>query len=67
MDGPTLLAVVEDAFQNMLEQHFSADPGVNTALPIRTRAFREIDGWRSLLLLTPWMLARLLFPLKTLN
>ena len=35
---------------------------VNMNLPIQQRAFRRIEGWRALLLLTPWMLARLLFP-----
>ena len=35
---------------------------LNLALPVEIRALRRIDTWRVLLLLTPWMLARLLFP-----
>jgi hypothetical protein len=40
----------------------AGDPMLNLALPIEVRALRRIEDWRVLLLLTPWMLARLLFP-----
>ncbi|MBU0499439.1 MAG: [NiFe]-hydrogenase assembly chaperone HybE [Gammaproteobacteria bacterium] len=65
MDDATLAAVVERVFQEMLEEHFSDGPSLNTDLPIQLRALRDIEGWRSLLLLTPWMLCRLLFPPET--
>ena len=35
---------------------------LNSRLSIEQRALRRIEDWRVLLLLTPWMLARLLFP-----
>lgn len=65
MDDATLLAAVETVFQEMQEEHFSSDPSLNPDLPVQIRALREIEGWRSLLLLTPWMLCRLLFPPET--
>lgn len=65
MDETTLRSAVETAFGKMSDRHFSTDLGINPALPIQIRSFREIEGWRSLLLLTPWMLARLLFPPET--
>ncbi|QIK38221.1 [NiFe]-hydrogenase assembly chaperone HybE [Caldichromatium japonicum] len=42
----------------------AGDPMLNPKLPIEVRALRRIDDWRALLLLTPWMLARLFFPLR---
>lgn len=62
MDGDMLMATVERLFQEMLEEHFSEDPAFQSELPVQIRALREIEGWRALLLLTPWMLCRLLFP-----
>ncbi|MBF0160565.1 MAG: [NiFe]-hydrogenase assembly chaperone HybE [Magnetococcales bacterium] len=37
-------------------------PSYNPAMPIVTHSFRHMDDWRIFLLLTPWMLARLLLP-----
>ena len=62
IEEASLRAQVEDVFQEILQRHFSHEPGVNLNLPVETRAYREIEGWRVFLLLTPWMLARLLFP-----
>jgi hypothetical protein len=54
-------AVVE-VHQGILRDQLAGDPMLNLALPVEIRALRRIDAWRLLLLLTPWMLARLLFP-----
>ncbi len=35
---------------------------INRRLAIQQRALRRIEDWRVLLVLTPWMLSRLLFP-----
>jgi len=54
--------------QDVLEVHrdilreLAGDPMLKLTLPVTIRALRRIDTWRVLLLLTPWMLARLLFP-----
>lgn len=53
---------VLDIHQDILRGQLIGDPMLNMALPVELRALRRIDEWRVLLLLTPWMLARLLFP-----
>ena len=58
----TLAQVVLDVHQGILDEQLAGDPMLNLALPVEMRALRRIDDWRVLLLLTPWMLARLLFP-----
>jgi len=63
-DDEALTATVLEIHQGILQGQLAADPMVNLNLPIQQRAFRPIEGWRVLLLLTPWMLARLLFPSK---
>jgi hypothetical protein len=42
--------------------YFAADPLVNPALGVQVRALRRLEHWRLLLVLTPWMLARILVP-----
>lgn len=61
-DDNALTATVLDIHQAILQGQMAADPMVNLNLPIQQRAFRQIENWRVLLLLTPWMLSRLLFP-----
>lgn len=61
-DDKALTAAVLDIHQAILRGQMAADPMVNLNLPIQQRAFRQIERWRVLLLLTPWMLSRLLFP-----
>jgi hypothetical protein len=61
-DDDALARAVLDAHQAILDEELAGDPMLNTALPVQLRALRRIEGWRVLLLLTPWMLARLLFP-----
>jgi len=56
--GRAVLNVHKDVLRGQL----AGDPMLNLALPVELRALRRIEAWRALLLLTPWMLARLLFP-----
>ena len=53
---------VLDVHRDVLHEQLAGDPMLNMALPVELRALRRIEDWRVLLLLTPWMLARLLFP-----
>lgn len=53
---------VREVHQALLEGPLAGDPSLNLALPIEIRALRRLQEWRALLLLTPWMLSRLLFP-----
>lgn len=53
---------VLDAHQVILREQLAGDPMLSPALPIQLRALRRVEGWRIMLLLTPWMLARMLFP-----
>lgn len=48
----------------LLTARLAGDPTLNLNLPIQVRALRRIGDWRALLLLTPWMLARLFFPTR---
>lgn len=57
-----LSAAVLAVHQAILEGELRGDTLLNLTLGIEQRALRRIEDWRVLLLLTPWMLARLLFP-----
>jgi hypothetical protein len=57
-----LMEAVREAHESLLHTHFAGDPAINPALGVECRAFRRLDDWRVMLVLTPWMLARLLFP-----
>ena len=59
-----LATAVLAAHRCLAEELGRGDPllCLNIRLPIEHRALRRIEDWRVLLLLTPWMLARLLFP-----
>lgn len=61
-DDQALVERVIRVHRDLLAGRLAGDPLVNLNLPIEVRALRRIEGWRVLLLLTPWMLARLLFP-----
>lgn len=61
-DDDSLTAAVLDVHLAVLHEQLATDPMINPGLETQQRAFRRIDGWRVLLLLTPWMLSRLLFP-----
>lgn len=57
-----LRQAVLDVHEAVLREQLAGDPMLNIGLPLEIRALRRIEVWRVLLLLTPWMLARLLFP-----
>ncbi|MEA3274133.1 MAG: [NiFe]-hydrogenase assembly chaperone HybE [Pseudomonadota bacterium] len=61
-DEAALAAAVLDVHREILQGPMAGDPGLNLNLRIQQRALRKIECWRVLLLLTPWMLSRLLFP-----
>lgn len=57
-----LARAVLDTHEAILHGQLAGDPMLRLDLPVELRALRRLDTWRVLLLLTPWMLARLLFP-----
>jgi hypothetical protein len=57
-----LISAVLDLHDELYSRFFSGDPLVNPELGIRIRAFRRTGNWRIFLLLTPWMLSRILIP-----
>jgi hypothetical protein len=61
-EDQALSAAVVAVHEHILKETLAGDPMLNLALPIEVRALRRVDDWRVLLLLTPWMLARWLFP-----
>ncbi len=62
-DEQKLAEQVLAAHRRIHANHFQGQPGLNESLGLRARAARRIEGWHVLLLLTPWMLSRLWFPL----
>jgi len=62
VDDAALARAVLAAHASIHRGQLAGDPLLNAALPIRLRALRRVEHWRVLLLLTPWMLSRLLFP-----
>ncbi len=63
-DG-ALLHTVEAIYLDRYRRHFAGTLNANPQLPVETRALRRIGPWRLFLLLTPWMMARLLFHDRT--
>lgn len=61
-EDTALSAAVVEVHQALLDGPLARDPMLNHRLSLQERALRRIEDWRVLLLLTPWMLARLLFP-----
>lgn len=61
-EDPALSETVVAVHERILKEALGDDPMLNLTLPIEVRAQRRVEDWRALLLLTPWMLARLLFP-----
>jgi hypothetical protein len=61
-DDEVLSAAVLAVHQTLLQEQLWGDPSLNLNLGLEQRALRRIEDWRVLLLLTPWMFARLLFP-----
>ena len=56
------LATVRQLHEEIDRLYFADDPMANRRLGVRIRAFRRLEDWRLLLVLTPWMLSRLLVP-----
>ncbi len=48
--------------QTLYRQVMAQDPLCNDKLPIELRACRILEQWQVMLLVTPWMLSRLLLP-----
>jgi hypothetical protein len=61
-EDSALIAAVRSLHQDLYRTRFAGVPGVNDRLGVQVRAFRRLESWRVMLVLTPWMLARLLFP-----
>lgn len=61
-DDARLVDAVREVHASILAESFADESLINGALQIQCRAFRRVGPWRMLLVLTPWMLARLLFP-----
>ena len=50
------------AHREIYDQYFAKDPMVNSTLGFQLHGYRHTEQWRIVLILTPWMLSRLLFP-----
>ena len=50
------------AHRRIYDRWFAEEPSVNPHLGFHLRGYRRSANWRILLMLTPWMLSRLLFP-----
>jgi hypothetical protein len=61
-DDSALADAVLQAHQELWREAVGLESASNPAIGFDYRALRRIDAWRVLLLLTPWMLVRLLFP-----
>lgn len=63
-DDEAFLTYLVEMHRRLSDKQFIQDPIANQELGIQVRAFRRIEYWRLLLILTPWMLARILSPLR---
>ncbi len=61
-DDTAFVDAVRNLHEDIYQRYFAADTAANHALGVQLRAFRRLDNWRLLLVLTPWMLSRLLVP-----
>lgn len=62
-DDSELLDKILETYQQVYSV-LPREMATNDALPIEIRSLRRVGDWRVLLLLTPWQLARLLFPMR---
>ena len=53
------------AHRRIYDRWFAEEPSSNPQLGFHLRGYRRSANWRILLMLTPWMLSRLLFPEQT--
>jgi hypothetical protein len=49
------------AHRQIYDRCFAADPMANRTLGFHLHGYRQVDNWRIILALTPWMLSRLWF------
>ena len=61
-DDERLRVTVRRLHEDIDRRYFAHDPLANRNLDVQTRSFRRLEGWRLVLVLTPWMLSRLLVP-----
>ncbi len=61
-DDAAFVDAVCNLHRDAYERFFACDPAANHDLGVQVRAFRRVDVWRVLLVLTPWMLSRLMVP-----
>ncbi len=61
-DDDRFLEAVIGLHEELYQRYFANDPMANHGIGFQLRAFRRIEGWRLVLLLTPWMLSRLIAP-----
>ncbi|MBF0160539.1 MAG: [NiFe]-hydrogenase assembly chaperone HybE [Magnetococcales bacterium] len=71
LDDQALLASSVEIYASLYQQLLQRGdwdnqliPSYNPVIPIVTHSFRHREGWRIFLLLTPWMLTRLLLPMR---
>jgi hypothetical protein len=50
------------AHRRIYDRHFAQEPSANPALGFHLHDYRRTGEWRIVVILTPWMLSRLLFP-----
>jgi hypothetical protein len=51
-----------DTHREIYDVYFEDDPLANPSLGFHLHAYRRTSGWRVVIILTPWMMSRLLFP-----
>ena len=61
-DDNALADAAVHLYRALYRDHFGDLLTINHALPVETRALRRESEWRLFLLLTPWMLTRVLVP-----
>jgi hypothetical protein len=61
-DDTTFQQALIDVHREIFDDFFESDPLANRSLGFHLHAYRRTSGWRVVLILTPWMMSRLLFP-----
>jgi hypothetical protein len=61
-DEDRFIEGIRELHETLNREFFADDLMANQRLGIQLRAFRRLEGWRMVLVLTPWMLSRLLVP-----
>ncbi len=56
------LEAVAELHEELYRKHFLHDPMTNADVGFQLRALRRVESWRLVLVLTPWMLSRLMVP-----